>query len=118
MEDENVAISLCLIIIASVALRIRHDKRRPRRWARACLHRRRQFGAHHALMKELASEDSYNFRNFIQIYKQDFDNIILLLIQLTEPLNLIFIKINAFFCICWHFCFFPFFPIIRKIFGT
>ena len=32
MEEETVAISLCLIIIASATLRIRRDRRRPRRW--------------------------------------------------------------------------------------
>ena len=55
MEDENVAISLCLIIIASAALRLRREKRRPRRWVRPWINRRRQFGAYNALMKELAS---------------------------------------------------------------
>ena len=65
MEDENIAISLCLIIIASAALRIQRDRRRPRRLMLACIYRRRQFGAHHALMKELASEDPHSFRNFI-----------------------------------------------------
>ena len=76
MEDENVAISLCLIIIASAALRIRRDRRRPRRWARAWIYRRRQFGAHHALMKELASEDSHSFRIFFRMDKQDFDELL------------------------------------------
>ena len=74
MEDDNVAISLCLIIIASAALRIRRDRRRPRRWVRAWIHMRRQFGAHHALMKEL--EDQQSFRNFIRIDKQDFDELL------------------------------------------
>ena len=73
MEDENVAMSLCLIIIASAALRIRRDRRRPRRWARAWIYRRRQFGVHHALMKELASENPHGFRNFIRMDKQYFD---------------------------------------------
>ena len=35
-----------------------------------------KFGAHHALMKELASEDSYSFRNFIRMDKQDFDELL------------------------------------------
>ena len=77
MEDENVAISLCLITIASAALSIRRDWTRPRRWARAWIYRRRQFGAHHALMKELASEDSHSFRNFIRMDKQDFDELLM-----------------------------------------
>ena len=72
MEDENVAISLCLIIIASVAHRIRCDRWRPRRWTCAWIHRRRQLGAHHALMKELASEDPHSYKNFKPIDKSVF----------------------------------------------
>ena len=34
MEDDNVAISLCLIIIASAALRLQRERRRPRRRVR------------------------------------------------------------------------------------
>ena len=40
------------------------------------IYRRRLFGAHHALMKELASEDPHSFRNFIQMDKQDFDELL------------------------------------------
>ena len=63
------------VIIASAALRIRRDRRWPRRWARAWIYmyRRRQFGAHHALMEELASETPHSFANFIRMDKQDFD---------------------------------------------
>ena len=63
MEDENVAIFLCLIIFASIALRIQRDRRRPRQWMRASIYRK-QFGAHHALMEKLASEDPHSFRIF------------------------------------------------------
>ena len=35
-----------------------------------------KFGAHHALMKELASEDPHSFRNFIRMDKQDFDEVL------------------------------------------
>ena len=76
LGDENVAISLCLIIIASAALRIRCDRRRPRQWTRAWIHRRRQLGAHHALMKKLESEDPQSYRNFIRMDKQDFDELL------------------------------------------
>ena len=77
MEDENVAIFLCLIIIVSAALQIRCDWKRPRRWARAWIYRRGQFGAHHALMKELVSKDPHSFRNFIRMDKQDFDKLLM-----------------------------------------
>ena len=81
MENENVAISkMCSIIIASAALRIWCDRRQPRRWAHAWIYmyiyRRRQLGAHHALMKELASEAPHSFTNFIRMDKQDFDELL------------------------------------------
>ena len=131
MENENVAISkMCLIIIASAALRIRRDRRRPRRWARAWIYmyRRRQFRAHHTLMSELASEAPHSFTTFIRMDKQDFDELLTKVtpfiqkqdtnmrasITPAERLSLT-LRYLAFFYICWHFCFFPFFPITRKI---
>ena len=116
--NENVAISLYLIIIASAALRIRRDWRRSRRWAHAWKCRRRQFGAHHALMKELASEEPRNFRNFIPMDKQDFwwtsyeatpfiqkqDTNMCESINPAERLSPPLCYL-AFLCICWHFSF-------------
>ena len=89
MEDEHVAISLCLIhvIIASALLRIRRDKRRPRQCgSRVCqwIHRRRQNGAYHALIKELASEDPQGLRNFITMDKQDFDELLTKIFPLIQ----------------------------------
>ena len=72
MEYENVAIFLYLIIIDSAALRIRLDRKHPRRWARAWIYRRSQFGAHHASLKKLTSEDPHSFRNFVRLDKQDW----------------------------------------------
>ena len=50
MEEENIAVSLCVIIIASAILRIKRDKRRPRVWARSWIRRRPRYGAHHSLI--------------------------------------------------------------------
>ena len=66
---QNGRISLCLIIIARAALRIRRDRRRPRQWTRPWIHRQRQLGTHHALIKELASEDPQSYTNFITMHK-------------------------------------------------
>ena len=131
VEDENVAVALCLIIIASAALRIRCDRRRPRQWALAWIYRSRHFGAHHASMKELTSEDPHSFRNFTRLDKQDFDKLLTKVTPFIQkqdtnmresitPAERLSLPLSylAFFCICWHFCFFPFFLIIRKIFGT
>ena len=58
MEEDNIAVSLCiLIIIATAVLRIRLDKRPPRVWARSWIRRRARYCAHHSLIKELSSED-------------------------------------------------------------
>ena len=58
MEEDKIAVSLCLlIIIASAILRIRLDRRKPRAWARSWICRRARYCAHHSLIKELSSED-------------------------------------------------------------
>ena len=57
MEEDNIAVSLCiLIIIASAILRIRLDRRPPRVWARSWIRRRARYCTHHSLIKELSSE--------------------------------------------------------------
>ena len=58
MEEDNIAVSLCiLIIIASAVLRIRLDRRPPRLWARSWIRSRARYCAHHSWIKELSSED-------------------------------------------------------------
>ena len=57
MEEDNIVIALCIIIIASAILRIRWDRRRPRVWAQSWIRRHALYGAHHSLIKELSSED-------------------------------------------------------------
>ena len=61
MEEDNIAISLCIIIIASAILRISRDRRWPRVWARSWILRHARYGAHHSLIKELSSEDPKRF---------------------------------------------------------
>ena len=60
MEEDNIAVSLCiLIIIASAILRIRLDRRPPRVhvWTLSWIRRRARYCAHHSLITELSSED-------------------------------------------------------------
>ena len=45
-------------------------------WVCQWIHKRRQNGAYHALIKELASEDPQGLRNFITMDKQDFDELL------------------------------------------
>ena len=58
MEEDNIAVSLfILIIIASAILRIRLDRRPPGVWSRSWIRRRARYCTHHSLIKELSSED-------------------------------------------------------------
>ena len=77
MEDDNIVVSLCIIIIASASasaiLRKSRDRRRPRVWARSWIRRHARYGAHHSLIKELSSEDPKGFKNFIRMDTNDFE---------------------------------------------
>ena len=73
MEGDNIAISLCIIIIASAILRISRDRRRPRVSARSWIRRHARYGAHHSLIKEMSSEDPKGFKNFIRMDTNDFE---------------------------------------------
>ena len=72
MEEDNIAVSLRIIIIASAILRMRRYRRRPRVWARSWIRRCARYGAHHSLIKELSSEDPKGFKNFIRMDTNDF----------------------------------------------
>ena len=51
MEEDNIAVSLCiLIIIASAILRIRLDRRPPRVWARSWIRRHARYCIHQSLI--------------------------------------------------------------------
>ena len=66
MEEDDIVVSLRIILIASAALRIRRGRRRPRAWARSWVRRRAHYGAHHSLVRELAAEyqRSFSFDDF------------------------------------------------------
>ena len=75
---------VCIIIILG-ALRRRRNNRRPVRrscWVRPWIRRRPQFGAFHALLKELSTEDPPSFKNFFQMDQTTFGE----LLTLVSPL--------------------------------
>ena len=76
MEEDEVVVVLCIIMIASAIQRIRRQRRRQRRWVRPWIRRRQQHGAHHALMVELTTEDPGGFRNFLRMDKIDFEELL------------------------------------------
>ena len=67
MEEDNIAVSLCiLIMIASAVLRIRLNRWPPRGvwawyWIRKCV----RYCAHHSLIKELCSGNTTLFQPFL-----------------------------------------------------
>ena len=69
MEKDDFVVSLCIILIASAALRIRRDRKMPCAWAQPWIRVRAHHGAHHSLMRKLAAEDElvpfYCFSSFM-----------------------------------------------------
>jgi hypothetical protein len=67
-QEDEIIISLCIIIIASVLQRIQRKKRQRKKWVHAWIQRCRK----HALVKELSDEDPQGFRNFLRMDTRDF----------------------------------------------
>ena len=67
-QEDEIIISLCIIIIASVLQRIQRKKRPRKKWVHAWIQRCRK----HALVKELSDEDPQGFRNFLRLDTRDF----------------------------------------------
>ena len=76
MDEDEIIVSLCIIIIASAVQRIQRRKRPRKKWVRAWIQRRRKHGAHHALMQELSAEDPEGFRNFLRMDTKDFQELL------------------------------------------
>ncbi|KAK3097397.1 hypothetical protein FSP39_009298 [Pinctada imbricata] len=82
MEDEIVA-TICIIMICAALKKLTKKKRVKRKyWTRPWIRRRDTFGAHHALLNELRSEDPRSFRNFIRMNDESFQE----LLNLVTPL--------------------------------
>ena len=82
--QECMAAAVCIIIILGAIRRIRNNRRPVRRscWVRPWIRRRPQFGAFHALLKELSTEDPPSFRNFLRMDQTTFEE----LLTLVSPL--------------------------------
>ena len=76
MDEDDIIVSLCIIIIASAVQRIQRRKRPRKKWVRAWIQRRWKHGAHHALMQELSAEDPEGFRNFQRMDTNDFQELL------------------------------------------
>ena len=82
IEEDNIAVSVYIIIIDSAILRIRRDRRRPRVWARSWIRRRARYGALYSLIKDIFFLIEFT-------YSKDFRN---------RKFNF-----SIFFCWPWHF---------------
>jgi len=82
--QECMAAAVCIIIILGAIRRRRNNRRLVRRscWVRPWIRRRPQFGAFHALLKELSTEDPPSFRNFLRMDQTTFEE----LLTLVSPL--------------------------------
>jgi hypothetical protein len=69
MEEDEIVVVLCILMIASAIQGIRRQRRRQRRWVRPWIRRRQQHGANQALMVELTTEDPGGFRMFLRMDK-------------------------------------------------
>ena len=67
MEEDDIIVTLCIIIVRAAQI----IKRRQRRWIRSWIQRRQIHGAYHALMQELSTEDPKGFQNFLSIISPD-----------------------------------------------
>ena len=89
-DQECMAAAVCIIIILG-AIRRRRNSRRPVRrscWVRPWIRRCPQFGAFHALLKELSTEDPPSFRNFLRMDQTTFEE----LLTLVSPLCLYYTR--------------------------
>ena len=75
-EDDNV------LILAAVGLELEEleqrerPQRRRRWWVRPWIARREQFGAYHALMREIEGEDPESYVNFVRMDAQHFQQLL------------------------------------------
>ena len=75
-EDDNV------LILAAVGLELEEQEQRKRRqrrrrwWVRPWIARREQFGAYHALMREIEGEDPESYVNFVRMDAQHFQQLL------------------------------------------
>ena len=79
---ENVAVTLCLMIIAILRRRLRDRARVRRRATRSWLLRRKQRSAYNTLLRELHTEDPNEFRNDFRMEKTTFK----MLLEKVRPL--------------------------------
>ena len=67
-DNENIIIPVCILLIAAGIQQYRGNRFR-RLWVRPWIARRNQYGAYHALVQELSSEDRSGLKKFLRMTK-------------------------------------------------
>ena len=77
MEELDILPPLLIIIMAAAYRQYLRNKRKRRAcWTRPWILRRKEHGAHHALMQELSKEDHESYRNFVKMTQEDFTELL------------------------------------------
>ena len=63
-DNEDIIIPVCILLIAAGIQQYRGN-RFVRLWVRSWIARRNQYGAYHAVVQELSSEDQNGLKNFL-----------------------------------------------------
>ena len=81
-SQENIVISLCIIILLAGINLYRREALRGRPWVKPWIARRTHFGAYHALLQEISTEDPIAYKNFVRMDKNSFAE----LLELVKPM--------------------------------
>ena len=74
-DNEDIIIPVCILLIAAVIQQYRWN-RFGRLYVRSWIARRNQYGAYHALVQELSSEDSSGLKNFLRMDMVTFNELL------------------------------------------
>ena len=80
-DNEDIIIPLCILLIATGIQQYRGN-RFGRLWVRPWIARRNQYGAYHALVQELSSEDPSGLKNFLRMDMATFNE----LLEMVTPI--------------------------------
>jgi hypothetical protein len=80
-ENEDIIILVCILLIAA-GIQQYSGNRFERLWVRSWIARRNQYGAYHALVQELSSEDPIGLKNLLRMDIATFNE----LLEMVTPI--------------------------------
>ena len=81
MVDNDLFLSICVVIIAIIMKRRRRRSRKRKVWSRDWIKNRQRHGAYHHLLQELRVSDSSSYYNFLRMDVSTFEE----LLSVTAP---------------------------------